>query len=80
MIHETRVSTLPQEAVVFAFNLAAFIIIKDEHLRKWNFSGTLKWMFYLLTLGVYICVIFYPQTIPASIQYHLILDPSIGLP
>lgn len=34
MIHETRVSTLSQEAVVFAFNLAAFIIIKDEHLRK----------------------------------------------
>lgn len=30
MIQETRVSTFPQEAVVFAFSLAADITIKDE--------------------------------------------------
>lgn len=47
----------PQEAVVFAFSLAADITIKDKQLSKGGFSGALKTAFNL-TLGVYICVVF----------------------
>lgn len=45
MVQETRVSTFPQGADVFAFSLAADITIKDEQLGEWSSSGPPKTVF-----------------------------------